>query len=108
MSGTHEGGVKAMQTNKDRYGDNFPKQIGRKGGKISRNGGFQVGSILAREAGRYGGTKSRRTEGNTISCPKCSGMFKTESTLNGHIQKLHREGSYSKEQQSWLNRVFGK
>lgn len=60
MAGTPAGGRKAAATNKYRYGFNFYKQIGRKGGKISRGGGFQMNRDLAVEAGRKGGKASRR------------------------------------------------
>jgi general stress protein YciG len=60
MSGTVAGGLKAAATNKMRYGLSFYEQIGRKGGKISRGGGFAVNRDLAVEAGRKGGRASRR------------------------------------------------
>jgi general stress protein YciG len=62
MAGTKSGGFKAAATNKQRYGLNFYEQIGRKGGKISRGGGFAVNRELAVEAGRKGGKSSRRTK----------------------------------------------
>jgi len=60
MSGTQAGGVKAAATNKARYGKGFYDDIGRKGGKISRGGGFAMNRDLAVEAGRKGGKASRR------------------------------------------------
>lgn len=62
MAGTREGGLQAAATNKQRYGLSFYGQIGRKGGKISRGGGFAVNRELAVEAGRKGGRASRRTK----------------------------------------------
>lgn len=62
MAGTREGGLKAAETNKRLYGKKFYEDIGRKGGKLSTGGGFQFGSQSAREAGRRGGTISRRTK----------------------------------------------
>ena len=64
MPGTVEGGRKAAATNKIRYGLNFYKTIGRLGGKLSRGGGFARDPELAREAGRRGGTNSRRGASN--------------------------------------------
>lgn len=60
MAGTREGGVRAAATNKQRYGLNFYEQIGRKGGRISRGGGFAMNHELAVEAGRKGGKASRK------------------------------------------------
>lgn len=62
MSGTRAGGLKAATTNKQRYGLNFYPEIGRKGGKISRGGGFAMNHELAAEAGAKGGRASRRTK----------------------------------------------
>lgn len=62
MPGTRQGGEKAAQTNKNRYGKEFYVRIGALGGKISRGGGFAANPELAREAGRKGGLKSRKTK----------------------------------------------
>lgn len=60
MSGTPAGGKKAAKTNKARYGKDFYKNIGQKGGKLGTTGGFAASKELAREAGRKGGLKSSR------------------------------------------------
>ncbi len=69
MSGTLEGGRKAAATNKAKYGKEFYANIGRKGGKNSKNGGFAsekigkdglTGPERAKLAGRKGGTISKR------------------------------------------------
>lgn len=62
MPGTPNGGKKAAQTNKKRYGKAFYERIGSMGGKISRGGGFAANPDLAREAGRKGGLKSRKNK----------------------------------------------
>lgn len=59
MPGTRAGGLKAAETNKKRYPD-FYKTLGRMGGTKSRGGGFAYNRELAAEAGRKGGTTSRR------------------------------------------------
>lgn len=64
MAGTPEGGRKAAETNKKRYGREFYEMIGRKGGTISRGGGFAKNPELARVAGRIGGQRSRRRSAN--------------------------------------------
>ena len=60
MSGTRSGGLKTVKTNKERYGDDFYKEIGSIGGKISRGGGFAANHDLAVSAGRKGGMASRK------------------------------------------------
>lgn len=60
MAGTVNGGKLAAETNKKRYGKTFYQEIGRKGGQISRNGGFAANPELAREAGRKGGLSKKK------------------------------------------------
>lgn len=61
MSGTREGGLAASKLNKERYGEDFYKMIGRKGGQLSGGGGFAKDPELARQAGLKGITKSIET-----------------------------------------------
>ncbi len=63
MSGTVSGGKKAAATNKERYGEDFYVRMGRKGGAISRGGGFAKNPELARIYGAKGGKLSRRGVG---------------------------------------------
>ena len=60
MAGTQMGGRKAAATNKQRYGLSFYEQIGAKGGRKSRGGGFAMNRDLAVAAGRKGGKAKRR------------------------------------------------
>lgn len=69
MAGTIEGGVKASITNKNKYGKDFYANIGAKGGKRGKTGGFAsnikgadglTGRERARLAGVKGGKISRR------------------------------------------------
>lgn len=60
MAGTIEGGKAAAATNKEKYGADFYARIGSKGGKLGHTGGFYQNRKLASEAGRKGGTISRR------------------------------------------------
>lgn len=62
MAGTKPGGKLAAATNKKRYGSDFYARIGAKGGKAGHTGGFYANRELARNAGRKGGLKSRRTK----------------------------------------------
>lgn len=60
MAGTIEGGKKAAATNKARYGEDFYRVQGAKGGKGSNTGGFAANPELARIAGKKGGRNSSR------------------------------------------------
>jgi len=68
MSGVREGGLKAAKTNKEKYGEDFYKNIGRMGGSKSRTGGFAsnvigddglTGLERAKIAGSKGGSRPR-------------------------------------------------
>lgn len=61
MAGTKDGGAKAAETNKKRYGKDFYKRIGKAGGEKGTTGGFYANRELARIAGAKGGRISRRT-----------------------------------------------
>ena len=64
MSWTKLGALKAAETNKRKYGEDFYRLIGAKGGKASKNGGFAYskahGLTTHIEAGRKGGKISKR------------------------------------------------
>lgn len=60
MSGTKAGGIKAAATNKKKYGKDFYKVQGAKGGRNGHTGGFASNPALAVVAGKRGGEKSRR------------------------------------------------
>jgi hypothetical protein len=68
MSGVREGGLKAAKTNKEKYGEDFYKNIGRMGGQKSKGGGFASNDIgedgltgleRAKVAGSKGGSRPR-------------------------------------------------
>lgn len=61
MSGTKAGGRKARETNLKKYGKDFYRILGSKGGQNGHTGGFAANPELARRAGSIGGRKSRRT-----------------------------------------------
>ena len=65
MAGTKAGGMKARQTNLERYGDDFYKKVGSKGGQAGHTGGFAANPELARIAGARGGAISRRGPAGT-------------------------------------------
>ena len=60
MAGTKAGGLKAADTNKRKYGDDWYSKIGKIGGKNGHTGGFAANPELARVAGAKGGRISRR------------------------------------------------
>lgn len=60
MAGTKAGGLKAAQTNRTRYGKDFYRDIGRRGGQNGHTGGFAANPELARIAGAKGGHMSKR------------------------------------------------
>ena len=60
MAGTKAGGLKTAATNKAKYGEDYYKNIGSKGGKNGHTGGFASDRERAVWAGRKGGLKSSR------------------------------------------------
>ena len=69
MGGTTQGGHQASQTNKQRYGEDYYKRIGIKGGKVggpeyqkggSKPTGFAANIERAKAAGSIGGRISRK------------------------------------------------
>jgi hypothetical protein len=63
MAGTKSGGMAAARTNKLKHGPDFYREIGAKGGKNGRTGGFAAGEegrVRARVFGAIGGKKSKR------------------------------------------------
>lgn len=67
MAGTKDGGVKAAATNKAKYGNDFYKIQGAKGGHNGHTGGFAANPELARIAGAKGGSISRRGPAKKIN-----------------------------------------
>lgn len=60
MAGNREGAMKAKQKMLERYGKDYYKEIGRRGGQKGTTGGFFANRQLASIAGKKGGTISRR------------------------------------------------
>lgn len=63
MAGTPAGGRAAAQKNKKKYGSDFYKMIGAKGGRNGHTGGFAAGEEGRKRASRFGaigGSISRR------------------------------------------------
>ena len=64
MAGTTVGGLKTVETNKKKYGEDFYVKIGAKGGSVKGlKKGFAANPELARTAGAKGGSVSKRNKG---------------------------------------------
>lgn len=66
MSGTKAGGLKTAKTNYEKYGKDFYRNIGKKGGKNGHTGGFAANPALAKIAGRKGGKVSKRGKAKKV------------------------------------------
>lgn len=60
MAGTKTGGAKSAAKNKQRYGEDYYKTIGKLGGQASSGGGFAKDRDFASKMGRLGGLSSKR------------------------------------------------
>jgi general stress protein YciG len=91
MPGNVEGGRKAAATNKQRYGMDYYKGIGRAGGTISRGGGFGTSREHAQAAGALGGAASRRRvlESDRVPCPYCERTYATQNHWAYHNKLKH-------------------
>ncbi len=80
MAGTKAGGIKAAATNKAKYGEDFYRELGRKGGRNGHTGGFAANPQLARIAGSIGGKISKRgkAKGNKSAEEKLSKAARRE------------------------------
>ena len=88
MSATQEGGRKAAQTNKKRYGEDYYKKLGKLGGTTPKKhgGGFAVmDPEKHKAASSKGGSKSRR--------PRTTAWVEI-----AQVEVEHK---------SWLKRIFG-
>lgn len=60
MAGTKAGGQKCKRTLLERYGEDYFSRLGKVGGRAEVPKGFAANPELAAEAGRKGGSISRR------------------------------------------------
>ena len=60
MAGNREGAIKAKQKILAKYGKDYYKELGKKGGVKGTTGGFFANRQLASIAGKKGGSISRR------------------------------------------------
>lgn len=95
MSGTKAGGLKARQRNIEKYGPDFYKRIGAKGGSNGKGPGYKggfasdevgedglTGKQRAKIAGAVGGKRSRRGPAKD-DIEKAEEILKEESEKNG-------------------------
>lgn len=92
MTGTKAGGLKAAATNAKRYGANFYRKIGTKGGQNGHTGGFAANPKLARIAGSKGGHMSIRGASLKVLMGKEEGK-----SIRMTTQELYK---------AWLPQVF--
>ena len=106
MSGTVIGGKKAAQSNMKKHGKDFYKNIGKIGGKKSRNGGFAsdkvgkdglTGLERAKLAGAIGGRKSRRKPKKIKDVTlKLTSASKLYTVLQDYIPTPRKGGDHDK------------
>lgn len=97
ISGTRKGGIKARDTNLERHGKDFYKNIGAVGGSKGFTGGFYGNPELAKRAGKIGGRNShRRTmaqieeDNKREELRELKGQTNNESKSKGMFSKLLR------------------
>ena len=83
MAGTKQGGLKAAAINREKYGKDFYRNIGRQGGRAGNTGGFYGNSKRAKEAGAIGGRIGKRGK----KLIKKEGLLYTYITSEGRIIK---------------------
>lgn len=108
MAGTTEGGKRAAATNKQRYGSDYYKGIGKLGGVKSRGGGFAANHELAREVGAKGGRNSRRysivTRTAKVRYELIPSVPMKETNL---LETPPNRGQELKKSHSWWHRIRG-
>lgn len=109
MGGSREGGLKARDRNIEKYGPDYYRKIGRKGGKIQtekkrQNSGFGAirkgkdgltGPERAKIAGAIGGFKSRRGPSNKSRSGPSKTYQETWKNKRGKSYREQREKAYA-------------
>lgn len=95
MAGTKQGGLKTAATNREKYGKDFYKNIGQKGGRLGHTGGFAhlepgkdglTGPERAKTVGDRGGLIGKRGYRFVKFAEKGSAYYVRKST--GQFIKL--------------------
>ena len=92
MSGTLAGGKKTAQTNKEKYGENYYKELGRKGGSVHHpeTRWFNNHRDLAQKWGKKGGKISKRGKAK-LSKNDFQVIVKTSNLIKKYYPDLLRE-----------------
>ena len=90
MPGTKIGGQKAAITNKKKHGEDFYKNIGRKGGRNGHTGGFASNPELAKLAGQKGGKISRRRPKEVIEKEKQESINKFKNEIINNWDEIEK------------------
>lgn len=94
MAGTKAGGIKARESNMKKYGPDFYKNIGAKGGANGTTGGFYANRKLASIAGAMGGYKSRRASPNQDLIKKMAIGSSVEFPMPAGVNPRHFPNRY--------------
>lgn len=106
MTGTVPGGQKAAAANRLLYGQNYYDIIGRKGGEVSKGGGFARDHQLAVTAGAKGGSISR-SHPEKILCPFCDRHLLSGAGMSRHIKVKHPIEMVGANRQTWVRWIRG-
>lgn len=90
MSGTVYGGLKAAATNRERYGKDFYRNIGAKGGRLGTASGFAANPALARIAGAKGGRLSKRGPKKYFVDGRYFGIFDTVNEAITFFKNIYK------------------
>ena len=95
MSGTKLGGKKTAQTNKEKYGENYYKELGRKGGSVKHpeTRWFNTHRDLASKLGKKGGHISKRgkSKNNFKLEVRCYPELAREIEIYNELERLSNE-----------------
>ena len=95
MSGTKQGGLKTAQTNKEKYGEDYYSELGRKGGSVSHpeTRWFNNHRDLASKWGKKGGHISKRgkSKNNFKVEIKYYPELETEMKIYNELERLNNE-----------------
>ena len=105
MAGTKAGGYKAATTDKQKYGAEFYRAIGRIGGHRGHSGGFAANPELAKIAGSIGGKRSKRGKAIYESAEQREHLEKIrQDEIEEEIEKTYkkiRNGWRGEESKDW-------